>query len=337
MPDIAALFYSLPDETYKKEVIVLAAGRASWSYDHQEEIIFTFAHDEVDYAVLARFLDRARRVRAIVSASKYYQTHLPRRALVAASSVYAALARTLASRPLLPSLQVLDYTRSARMDFDIFDVLDVLISPKLKHFGVESHGHMWRRSVSPPEDWSSPGDASPLLQGKLQGEAQFCNMLGKLRDRAQSLQTFEVVVKPSSPSIMSAITTTLCDFRQFVVLSVNAWSFEPVDSATPAFFAYCAQLLCLRELYILLDDPPTPHDWRLQVSSQLPPNCTSFPSLRQFHPNVKDLALITGLLPLIHSTELETLSVCACGDIRRDQIRPFFAGIASLPAREHLQ
>lgn len=252
-------------------------------------------------------------------ANRYFRPVCPGTLFAVAPSAYVTLAKVLGSRILCPFLEVLDlYNRSESTQFDIFRAFHVLFGPNLKHFNLEIM------------------EKQPGLG--IDGEGDFCAMLRNLGERAkQSLETFRMNIRPSSVLIGSTTVDVLCHFSNLVSLKVAPWSSKRIYVATPTLFAHCAQLPFLAELHLQFEDVPSPHDWRLQVSSQIPPGTTGFPRLVDFTAAVGTLALFTQLFSFIGSPALEILSIRSDGNIPRDELHPFFAALAILPAQERLR
>ncbi|KAI0655381.1 hypothetical protein C8Q70DRAFT_1057485 [Cubamyces menziesii] len=333
IPDIAVLFYCLPDSMYRKDRFVSRTGH-SWA-PNQKVYMFTFVRDDLSEADLVKLLDRAKHIKAIVRVHRYFCTPGPGTLFVAAPSAYVTLAKVLlGSRILCPSLEVLDYSRSEFTQFDIFRAFHVLFGPNLKHFNLESV------EKQPGFDQISPSPSpSPLdPESGIDDEGDFCAMLHNLGERAKhSLETFRMNIRPSSALIGSTTVDVLCHFSNLVSLKVAPWSSKRIYVATPTLFAHCAQLPFLAELHLQFEDVPSSHDWRLQVSSQIPPGTTGFPRLVEFTAAVGTLALFTQLFSFIGSPALEILSIRSDGNIPRDELHPFFAALAILPAQERLR
>ncbi|KAI0328992.1 hypothetical protein GY45DRAFT_1280579 [Cubamyces sp. BRFM 1775] len=332
VPDIAVLFYCLPDRLYSKDRIVSRTGH-NWA-PRQQAYTFTFVRNDFSEVDLVKLLDRAKCIKAIVRAHRYFRTPPPGTLFVAAPSAYVTLAKVLGSRILCPSLEVLDYSRSEFMQSDIFRAFHVLFGPNLKHFNLESvETQPGFDQISPP-----PSPSPPDSESVIDGEGDVCAMLHNLGERAKhSLKTFRMNIRPSSISIGSTTVDVLCHFSNLVSLEVAPWSSKRIYVATPTLFAHCAQLPSLTELHLQFEDPPSPHDWRLQVSSQIPPGTFGFPRLVEFDAAVGTLALFTQLFSFIGSPALEILSIRSDGNITRDELHPFFAALATLPAQESLR
>ncbi|KAI0655370.1 hypothetical protein C8Q70DRAFT_426747 [Cubamyces menziesii] len=301
---------------------------------YEEVIVFTFTRDDVNKADLVRFLVNAQRVKAIVGTFEYYARSPVRSTLLAAPMVYTTLARVLATSPLCPSLCRLHYDRGELTPFSVFRGLYILFSSTLKHFFVSSSEQRGeesrrRRRLSLDELYTQSNPA--------EDEGTLCDMLAKLRERSPHMQSFYVIVEPSTSAMISATLAAIFDFRQLVTLDYHTVLEGGQYLANPAFIAHCAQLPCLRDLRIEIDDTSWPSDWRLQVAPSQTDASLSFPRLRQFNVVVKTLALLTDLLPYVGFPILEELSVYAVGNIPRDEFHPFFAAVAALPAQHTLR
>ncbi|KAI0335701.1 hypothetical protein GY45DRAFT_1316398 [Cubamyces sp. BRFM 1775] len=333
IPDIAVLFYSLPDELYKRERIVLNTGGSMGAQFYEEVITFAFTCDNLDQADLVRFFAHARRVKAIVDTCEYYAKSPVRSTLVAVHTVYTTLARVLAASPLCPSLGRLHYSRNELTPFSVFRGLHILFGPSLKHFFVtssEESGHNSRRRHHLPEALYTRSDPA-------EDEDTFYDMQAKLRKLSPRLQSSYVLMEPSTSSMTSATRAAIYDFRQLVVLDYHAALFDSCYYASPTFIAHCAQLPCLRELRTGIDDRSWPPDWRLQITCRQSHTSPNFPCLRQLNLIGRTLAFLTDLLPFMGCPILEDLSIYTNGNMSRDEIRPFFASVAALSTQTTLR
>lgn len=323
IPDIAVLFFTLEKEVYSERQI---AARGRLVRNHRQ-LVSLFLYGVLDFAnplrlgkdlvgvlqgsQLERFLAYAQRVRIITS-----DAHIATRAedLNAAPGVYDTLAGILGSRPLLPNVEKINYTRSEITLLKVFRSFRILFGPKLWAVRICSYHGPY---VGP--------NAAPITD---KDEEAFVQMLKTLADTNPQLQKLYMWTNPNSAAMIASVSRAVCALNHLVSLRLPSMSVLPL---TPAAFIHLARLPDLRKLDCVVDGS---EDWVNHLAAlarSSDSQGTTFPVLHALElTSTQTLALATDLLRFVGSPHLTKLWITANKAVPRHEIDPLLETVAGL-------
>ncbi|OJT15966.1 hypothetical protein TRAPUB_8789 [Trametes pubescens] len=324
IPDIAVLFYTLPEDAYKKTPF--KAGNR-WLKGYQlnhntNKLLGPMAQNFngiPETSQFERFIVYARRVRRIdhqVAISTRVENHS------AVPSAYDTLAKILRPRVPLPNLKEVHYNcRQTTSPMQLLRFLPVLFSPQLRVLHIYHHDPLSIETRIPP-----------ALTAK--DEKGFARMWNKLKDTAPNLQELSMVIQPfeCSSTVVAAVSTAVTRLENLVSLVLR----NKTCTLTPAALASLARFPHLRCLRVHVGA-----SFRtLELASLVATGdaaAATFLALRVLEITAPTLALPTELLRFFESPYLAALTVTAIARVLRCEVRPFFFAITRMRAREHLR